>query len=109
MKYAKFICEGTEPNDYIWVSVKPDSSDERWFYKNISPVLKDKVIVRLGALFGEENNTYLISPEDYECVKTLIDKRKSKKEIAMFAAELVGGVVGTIAVCYIFEVIRNRV
>lgn len=109
MKYAECICEGTEPNDYIGVSVKPDSSDEKWFYKNITPVLKDKVIIRLGSLFGEQNNTYLISSEDYKRVKTLIDKRKSKKEIVMLTAELVGSVVGAIAMYYICDAIKNHV
>lgn len=108
MKYATLICEGTEQNDYIGISIKPDSPDEKWFYKNINPVLKDKVIVRLGDLFGEGVNTYLISPEDYERVKPLIDKKKSKKEIVMIAAELVGAVVGAVAAYYICDAIKNR-
>lgn len=108
MKYAKLICEGTEEKMGFWVSVKPDSSDEKWFYKNIAPVLKDKVIIRLGDLFGEEDNTYIISPEDYERVKTLIDKRKSNKEIVTFAAKLIGGVVGAVAMYYICDAIKNH-
>ena len=108
MKAIKLVCEDNLRKDLIGIPVKPDSSDEKWFMKKIVPKLKDGIVTHLGVLFGEEDNTYFITPEDFERVKILIDKRKSKKEIVMFTSELVGGVVGAIAMYYICDAIKNH-
>ena len=110
MKNVKLVCEGSERKDLVAVSVMPDSSDEKWLCNEVFPkILKDEVIIHLGALFGESNNTYLLTHEDYDRVKPLIDKRAAKKDFMMFAAETIGLAIVPILVIGIIEGIKKSV
>lgn len=103
------VLEGTERDDLIGISVKPDSLNEKWLCKKIFPkVVKDKVVIRLGALFGEHYNTYLLTPEDYKRVEALINKRETRKDIIKLGTECAGMIIGCIVAGYICEAIKNH-
>lgn len=48
------------------LKVEPDSEAEEYIIKTIMPLCKDNVVCRLGALFGDDFNEYIISDPDYK-------------------------------------------
>lgn len=109
MKMAGIICEGAERKDLIGISVKPDSFEERCLCKKIFPkVLQNQVVIRIGELFNEPDNTYFVTPDDYDRVKPLIDRMDLKKEIIFKGIECTGAIVGAVVTYYICEAIKNR-
>ena len=47
------------------LKILPDSEAEEYFIKDIMPLCKDKVAVRLGAIWGMDWNEYVVTHEDY--------------------------------------------
>ncbi len=60
------------------LKVVPYSPAEDKFVNKLMPVCKDKVVCRLGALFGWPYNEYVITEEDFQRIKTEILKEKKE-------------------------------
>lgn len=53
--------------------VLPDSEAEEYFIKKYMPICKDKVICRLGLIFGLDYNEYEITDDDFKRCHNLIE------------------------------------
>ena len=52
------------------IHMPADSEAEKKFMETIMPLLKDKVVCRLGILFGHPNiNCYVVTENDFETIK----------------------------------------
>lgn len=56
--------------------VVPDSEAEKFIAKEISPKCEGVIKCRLGGLFGEPYNTYVLTHKDYIRCKNEIEKLK---------------------------------
>lgn len=60
------------------LKVIPNTEAEEYIINTIMPLCKDKVICRLGSIFGVDYNEYVISDKDY---------KKLHKEISALKGE----------------------
>lgn len=63
---------------YIF-KIKPDSAAEKYFVNELMKECKDKVICRLGYIFGRDWNEYEVTHDDYIRIETYNKKKKGSK------------------------------
>lgn len=60
--------------------VLPESEAEQYFVKDIMPHCKDRVICRLGVMFGRPWNEYEITHDDYDRCQKFIKVLKGESQ-----------------------------
>jgi hypothetical protein len=58
------------------LKIGPNSEGERYFVDEIMPNCKDKVLIRLGMIFGNPWNEYEITHEDFLRCREFIKAKK---------------------------------
>lgn len=58
------------------LKIKIDSLAEEYFVNDLMPICKDKVKVRLGAIFGMPWNEYEITDGDYNIIAKFLKQKK---------------------------------
>lgn len=58
------------------LKIEPDSEAEKYFVNDIMPNCKDKVICRLGIIYGVLWNEYEITHDDYNRCREFIKRKR---------------------------------
>ena len=70
------------------IQIVPDSEAEMFFIKVLMPVCKDKVICRLGVLFGWNYNEYEVTRNDSKRIANYVKSKKGKTAYENFEKDL---------------------